>query len=153
MMSTIVSMPEASYSAAIVPMGNLPQPNPPANWILTKADTTVKQTSNAVLYNYDYTFSAPKGDKDENSIPAPSKITAPVVPASWVIEVEKLAIENKEKSLTYKYELSYVEKGAVGLLEQAKKKADEEKKKKEEEEKKKAEEAKKAAAPPAAAAK
>ncbi len=112
----------------------------------------MKQTSNAVQYTYDYTFSAPKGDND-NSIPAPSKITAPVVPASWSVELEKVTIENKEKLLTYKYELSYMEKGTVGIVEAAKKKADEEKKKKEEEDKKlKEEETKKAAAAAAAAA-
>jgi hypothetical protein len=142
LMSTgFVSAPEVSYSSgyseAIVPMGNLPQPSPPADWVLTKADSTVKQTSTAVLYNYEYSFTPPS-DKTTPAIPAPSKITAPIVPASWTIDVEKLVIENKEKSLTYKYELSYFEKGSTGISDAAKKKADDDKKKLQEKKEKEA---------------
>ena len=108
------SFPYGAPAEALIPMGNLPQPNPPAHWTLTKCDTTVKQATSTVAYKHEYTFAAPTPGKFLNQIPAPTRIPTPIVPTGWLIGEEKVTITRKgDTDISYVYDLSYHEKGAA----------------------------------------
>jgi hypothetical protein len=110
MYATAALGPTAAAVAA-QPMGNLPQPSPPANWTLSKCNTSVQQSAGACLYTYVYEF-VPSIPGKSNTVPDTSNITSPNVPADWLVSEESCVVKRVgDAKMLYKYELSYYEKG------------------------------------------
>jgi hypothetical protein len=103
----VYSTSSLGYTSIAQPMGNLPQPTPPAGWTLSKCNTSAQTASDKCLYTYIYEFSAPISGKS-NTIPDKSNIVSPDVPAGWQVQDESCIVKRVgDSKLLYKYELSY----------------------------------------------
>jgi hypothetical protein len=105
-------MPASNASAAPPtpasksPIDDVPQPKPPAGWVLIGSCHLVDQNFESIQYTYEYTFAPPGPDTSQ---PLPARIPPPKVPKGWKAQKSTLSIDKDEKKHTYKYVLSYQE--------------------------------------------
>jgi hypothetical protein len=109
MYSTVANAPAAvppPTPTSKSPIDDVPQPKPPAGWVLVGSCSLVDQNFDSIQYTYEYTF-APPGPDSAQSLP--TRIPPPKVPKGWKAQKSTLSIDKDEKKHTYKYLLSYQE--------------------------------------------
>ena len=91
-------------------LDSLPQPSPPAGWVIIHGSTTVKQDFTSVEVTYEYKYGPP--GKEYKTLPVQIN-PPPAVPAYWSVTKSTFTVEKEEKAHLYKYILKYSEPPAA----------------------------------------